>query len=380
MQRWLYQVLALIVALSLFSERAAAHAASTSYLELQLNQAELAGQWDIALRDLDEAIGLDGDGDGLLTWGEVRRASDAIEAYALSRLQIDADGVACPLHLHELRVADHLDGRYAALMLTGDCAATPAALHLRYGLLFDIDPSHRGLLKLSAKGQIVSNVMSPAQSRLDWQPGVSDIGRTFRTYLHEGIWHVWTGWDHLLFLAALFLPAATRRRRSGGWQIAESLRAPLIDAARIVTAFTLAHAATLSIAALGWVQFPTRWVESAVAATVVFAALNNLLPMVGRGLPWLAVGFGLIHGSAIAGALLELGLPTTGRVWALLAFNVGVELAQLSLVLLVVPMGYWLRHQRLYRYAVLIPGSVLVLLIGLLWLVERAFSLTWTLI
>jgi len=377
MQRRLYPVLALIVALLLFSERAAAHAASTSYLELQLDQAELTGQWDIALRDLDEAIGLDADGDGLLTWGEVRRASDAIEAYALSRLQIDADGVACPLDLHELRVADHLDGRYAALMLTGDCAATPAALQLRYGLLFDIDPSHRGLLKLSAKGRVVSDVMSPSQPRLVWQPGVSDIGRTFRTYLHEGIWHVWTGWDHLLFLAALFLPAATRRRRGGGWQIADSLRAPLVDAARIVTAFTLAHAATLSIAALGWVQFPTRWVESAVAATVVFAALNNLLPMVGRGLPWLAVGFGLIHGSAIAGALLELGLPTTGRVWALLAFNIGVELAQLSLVMLVVPVGYLLRNQRAYRYAVLIPGSVLVLLIGLLWFVERAFSWTW---
>lgn len=236
--------------------------------------------------------------------------------------------------------------------------------------MFDLDRLHRGLLKLDYGQQISSDVFSPTHPDIVIEAGGASTERVFRTYLHEGIWHVWSGWDHLLFLAALFLPAATRRTRDG-WQVASGLRQPLLESARIVTAFTIAHAATLSIAALGWVHFPTRWVESAVAATVVFAALNNLVPMVNRGLPWLAIFFGLIHGSAIAGALMELGLPTTGRVWALLAFNIGVEIAQLSLVCVVVPLGYALRHRRAYRYGLLLPGSVLVMAIGLLWLAER---------
>ena len=365
--------LLVLLAALLASPRADAHAASTSYLDLKIQQATISGEWDIALRDLEEAIGLDADGDGALNWGEVRAAAPRIEAYALANLQISDGAAPCTLAVGELRIAEHLDGRYAALMLRGDCASAPRTLHLHYGLLFDLDRLHRGLLKLDYGQQVSSDVFSPTRPDIVVEAGGASAARVFRTYLHEGIWHVWTGWDHLLFLAALFLPAATRRTRDG-WQVADTLRAPLLESARIVTAFTIAHAATLSIAALGWVHFPTRWVESAVAATVVFAALNNLLPMVNRGLPWLAIFFGLIHGSAIAGALMELGLPTTGRVWALLAFNIGVEIAQLSLVCAVVPLGYALRRQRFYRYGLLLPGSVLVMAIGLLWLVERAFD------
>jgi hypothetical protein len=366
-------LLMLLVTALLLPARANAHAASTSYLDLKIEQAAISGEWDIALRDLEEAIGLDADGDGALTWGEVRGAAPRIEAYALANLQIGDGKAPCQIEVKQLRVADHLDGRYAALMLQGQCSSAPRELHLHYSLLFDLDRLHRGLLKLDYGQQISSDVFAPTRGDIVIEAGGGSIARVFRTYLHEGIWHVWTGWDHLLFLAALFLPAATRRTRAG-WQVADALRQPLLESARIVTAFTIAHAATLSIAALGWVHFPTRWVESAVAATVVFAALNNLLPMVNRGLPWLAIFFGLIHGSAIAGALMELGLPTTGRVWALLAFNIGVEIAQLSLVCVVVPLGYALRRSRAYRYGLLLPGSVLVMAIGLLWLVERVFD------
>ena len=109
-----------------------------------------------------------------------------------------------------------------------------------------------------------------------------------------------------------------------------------------------------------------------MAASVLFAGLNNLIPMVHRRLAWLAAGFGLIHGAAMAGALIELGLPAHARVWALLAFNLGVELAQLVVLLAVVPISFAFRHNPVYRRLVLLPGSALIAVIGLWWLVQRA--------
>jgi hypothetical protein len=178
----------------------------------------------------------------------------------------------------------------------------------------------------------------------------------------------------MLFLAGLFLPAVVRRR-GREWLPAQSLKIALTDTAIMVTAFTLAHALTLSLAATGLFSPPTRWIESGVAASVLFAGLNNLVPMVYRGLFWLAAGFGLIHGAAIAGALIELGLPPGDRVWALLAFNLGVEAAQLSVLLVVIPPSFVCRRSVWYRWLVLIPGSLFITVVGLLWLIQRAFGI-----
>lgn len=352
---------------------AEAHKASDSFLRLSVDGSTVSGRWDIALRDLDFAIGLDRDADGAITWGEVRKAETAIDAYALSRLKLSSDNRPCTLEATPgLQIAEHSDGRYAVLSLKAACPGTPAKLGVAYSLLFDIDAQHRGLLNLSLAGQTQTAVFGPDRGSQSFESGrPADV---FRTYLIEGLWHVWTGADHMLFLAGLFLPAVLRRR-AGGWQPAERLNTALRDTAALVTAFTLAHATTLALAASGAFNPPSRVVESLVAASVLFAGLNNLLPMVHRRL-WLLAGFfGLIHGAAIAGALLELGLPATGRVWALLAFNLGVEFAQLGLIAVVVPLCFAGRNSALFRNAVLVPGSILVAIAGLAWLLQRALGL-----
>lgn len=352
-----------------------AHASSSSYLQLRLDDGQLSGRLDIALRDLDMALGLDGDGDGALRWGEVRGATPRISTYALSRLQLRAGTGACTLQAGELRIAEHADGSYAALALQGRCPASAEPLTLDYRLLFDLDRQHRGLLALQAGAQTYSAVFGPQSGPLSFGgPATAALWPLLRSYFNEGLWHVWTGLDHVLFLAALFLPAVLWRTRSG-WSVTPTLRSALLQTCGVVTAFTLAHAATLSLAALGWVHWPTRWVESAVAATVLFAGLNNLWPMLRRRLAGVAALFGLIHGSAMAGALLELGLPIGGRLPALAAFNLGVEAAQLLLIAGVVPLSYALRHSTRYRRYVLLPGSALIALIGFAWLVQRAFAL-----
>ena len=349
-----------------------AHKASTSYLQLRVNGTEVSGRWDIALRDLDYALALDSDGDTLLTWGEVRRQQSRIADYALRRLALRSDRDDCRLVVESLRIADHSDGRYASLALAGHCPHEPVSLSLNYDLLFDIDALHRGLLNLDFRGSH-GGLFAPKERVLRYHAAGASSVTVFNQYFRAGVWHVWTGWDHMLFLAGLFLPAVVRRR-AGDWLPATSLKVAMTDTAIMATAFTLAHAVTLSLAATGFFSPPTRWIESGVAASVLFAGLNNLAPMVYRGLFWLAAGFGLIHGAAIAGALIELGLPPGGRVWALLAFNLGVEAAQLAVLLAVIPPSFICRRSPWYRRLVLIPGALLITVVGLLWLVQRVFN------
>ena len=366
--------LLLFIALLLGSIGSAqAHKASDSFLRVTVEAERIDIRWDIALRDLDFAIGLDDNADGAITWGEVRGKEAAIGAYALSRLKISGDEAACELSATPgLKIAEHSDGRYAVLTLAGRCGSAPSKLAIDYALLFDIDAQHRGLLNLAFGGSTQTAVFAPDRRQQGFESG--SPARVFRTYFREGLWHVWKGADHMLFLAGLFLPAVLRRKK-GGWEPAASLGKALRDTAALVTAFTLAHALTLALAASGAFSPPSRVVESLVAASVLFAGLNNLLPMVQRRL-WLLAGFfGLIHGAAIAGALLELGLPVQGRVTALLAFNVGVELAQLALVAVVVPLCFAGRNSAGFRNAVLVPGSLIVALAGLAWLLQRALGL-----
>jgi hypothetical protein len=196
----------------------------------------------------------------------------------------------------------------------------------------------------------------------------------FATYVHEGVWHIWLGFDHILFLVSLLLPAVLARR-NGAWRPAVSFRAAFVDVAKIVTAFTIAHSITLSLAALGVVSLPSRWVESAIALSVVLAALNNLFPVVANGRWIAAFGFGLIHGFGFAGALSDLGLPSGSLALSLAGFNIGVELGQLAIVAVFLPLAFALRATFAYRRVFLAGGSAVIATIAGVWLVERAFDL-----
>jgi HupE / UreJ protein len=131
----------------------------------------------------------------------------------------------------------------------------------------------------------------------------------------------------------------------------------------------------LSLASLGVVSLPSRWVESAIALSVVLAALNNLRPVF-QGRRWtVAFGFGLIHGFGFASVLTELGLPQDTLLLALVGFNLGVEAGQLAIVAAFLPLAYWLRTGWLYQRLVMRGGSMLIVLIAGIWLVERVFDL-----
>ena len=356
-----------------------AHKPSDSYLTVRATEGSstLAIRWDIALRDLDYVLQLDRDGNGELTWGEVRPREADILKLAVSRLAFTAAGTACPLvSAGRMMLDKHSDGTYAVLNLQAQCTSLDAPLSARYSMLFDVDPSHRGLVQWVAPGIDTAQALvfgtESAEQVLALQPG--GIWKTLSQYLKDGILHIWAGYDHILFLLALLLPAVLIRRE-GTWQPAPRLGGSFKEVVKVVTAFTLAHSITLSLASLHIISLPSRLVESLIAASVIFAALNNLRGTV-EGRRWvMAFVFGLVHGFGFASVLADLGLPQGALVLALVGFNAGVEVGQLTIVAVFLPLAFWLRGTRFYRVGVLIGGSLLVALLASWWLAQRMFNL-----
>lgn len=366
----------LLAAALLWAPAAFAHKASDSYLNLAVDGQRIEGRWDIALRDLELAVGLDADGDGALTWDEVRARHAAIEAYALSRLKLSSGGAACPLEVTQQLVDSHTDGAYTVMMLRGACPAPVDTLAVGYTLLAELDPQHRGLLALrhAGSGAASSAILGPDNPRQALRLAAPDRWTQFAEYVKQGVWHIWIGFDHILFLLSLLLPAVLLYR-DRQWVGREGLRSAAMDVVRVVTAFTLAHSLTLTLAALGVLALPSRLVESAIAASVIVAALNNMRPLYQRGRVLFAFGFGLLHGFGFASVLADLGLPQGALLLSLVGFNLGVELGQLAIVAVFLPLAWWLRKGLFYRRVIMLGGSAAIALVAAVWLLERALDL-----
>jgi hypothetical protein len=371
------RLLLLLLALAAGTAPALAHAPSDAYLVLRAapgsERVEL--RLDVALRDLEPELGLDADADGRVTWGELRAARAALESYAFAHLALASAGEPCPLRPAGLQAARHGGGGYAVLLAEASCRRPPTALELDYRLFAALDPQHRGLVRVEHASGTDSAVLGGARPRERFALAAPGAPRAGLVFAAEGVRHIGLGADHLLFLLSLLLPVVLRRsgRR---WEPEPSLRAAGARALGVVTAFTLAHSLTLSLAALGVLRLPSRSVEAAIAASVVLAAANNVFPRVGAR-RWLAAfAFGLVHGLGFASVLADLGLPCTALVAALLGFNLGVELGQLAFVAALLPLAWRLRRWPGYPRIILAGGSAAIALVASLWLVERSLGLT----
>jgi hydrogenase/urease accessory protein HupE len=407
--------------LCLIAPQAWAHKSSDAYLTIQRDAEPAPASTayrlhaEVALRDLDRELTLDANDDAALTWAEVRGRWPDITALVRQGVELSAAGQVCQsTRTSAPQLADRSDGTYAVLEVRWLCegsAAAPAkgasSPSLRYSLFQRSDAGHRGLLlsgldrtprvlvpggdgvilgafAASDAGQaepeksrsaVASSVLDPIATSSSSALSTTHRPSGFWSFVFEGMHHIAVGLDHILFLLTLVV-VAVFTRQGKRWLPQITGRAAVVETLRIVTAFTVAHSITLGLAAAGWLTPPSRLVESVIALSVLLAATDNLrqLFVMPR---WAMAGlFGLFHGFGFATPLQDLGLQGTQLLVPLFAFNLGVELGQLAIVALVLPLAInWRRSPRYQRHGV--PGfSLAVALLAGVWLLERSLNLT----
>ena len=256
------------------------------------------------------------------------------------------DGAPCTVGDATLQ---HVEGDGIEIAAPLECP--PGQVTYTAGFLPTMEAGHRHYVEA---GGAPLAVLSASDDVIVWT-GASDRTEVASRFFGLGVEHIWTGYDHLLFLFGLLIAAP-------------SLRAMLL----IVTGFTVAHSITLSAAALGLFTLPPTIVEPAIAASIAYVGIENFWkPAPGRRV---AITFllGLIHGFGFAGMLAELGLPNDALALALVTFNGGVEVGQAVVVSVVLPLLLWLRrYPQWSKVSALL--SVGVTLAGVYWFVERVF-------
>lgn len=374
----LARILLISFFLSLFAAASRSHQTSDSYLALTLTNSRILGRWAIALRDLNHVLEIDKDKDGEVSDEELKQCRSAIETYSFRRLKIESENQILTPKPTGFDLQETDDAIYGVLLfeLIG---SLDADLMLTYTIFNDTDPLHRGFFRFDLPDRTATTIFSPREPTqrffLSITLAANSQEPSIATFIREGVWHIWIGFDHILFLVALLLPSVLRRDAES-WVAHEQLRPALFNVVKVVTAFTIAHSITLTAATLGWMTLPARLIESAIAVSVVLAALNNIRPVLKDRLWPVAFIFGLIHGFGFASVLEELHLTSTSLAWTLFGFNLGVELGQLAIVLVFIPIAFALRRKKFYECIILHYGSFLIAALAFVWFLERASDRT----
>ncbi|MGX9462711.1 HupE/UreJ family protein [Shewanella sp. A14] len=359
----------LIVLLFLFSHVCSAHQMSTSYLSVNLDaQGEINGTWQVRFLDVNHAVFMDDNQNGEISWDELQGHQVAVADYLRSSLSIHRQQ-DCPLNFKAAQQIDqHFNEGYLVASFQGQCIGS-GVLSISDRAFFDIDSDHKVIVSFIAPEYQYTRLINKDNPMILINLGESQAIDTFTEYVYQGMIHIWKGTDHILFLLALLLTCVLVREQKK-WQAIDNPKRIFTDTAWIITAFTLAHSVTLTATAMGILNFSSHLVELGIALSVLFAALNNVWPIVFR-LGWVTFAFGLLHGMGFAGVLGELGLPENQKLLAILAFNVGVEVGQLAILAVVLPLLIFLRHTLWYRNWGMQLGSVAIGLMAIQWSVER---------
>jgi hydrogenase/urease accessory protein HupE len=226
--------------------------------------------------------------------------------------------------------------------------------------MFPYDALHQTFVNVYEQGELRSQaILDGRRTGMEYFAGTRQGAiAVIRRFVPSGMHHILIGPDHVLFLIGLLLLGGTVRRL-----------------VLIVTGFTIAHSITLSLAALNIVSPPANLIEPAIALSIVYVGVDNLMVRGGRDVrAWIAFGFGFVHGFGFANVLREMDLPARALGWSLFSFNVGVEIGQLAVVALVATMLEAIRRRNeLAGRRVAFTGSLVVIAAGAFWFVQRVF-------
>ncbi len=351
-------------------QSAFAHAASTSFLVVQLpaDGSPVDVRWDMSLRDIAWTVFIDADYDGNVTWQEVQNARPAIASAVLGQISLQRGGASCALSVKDFALAVRTEQNFLSVAMRADCSQR-GPVTVGGPLFMSGDASQRVLLSAVRGEQQFTGVMSAADP-LWTEPAQVSAWSSFVRFIGEGVWHVLIGYDHIAFVLLLLLPSVMRPV-DGKWQGADGLRQVSRDLVTIITAFTIAHSITLALAVTGTVKLPTQPIEVAIAASIAVAGGLNLMPKLSRLRLPLAFGFGFVHGFGFANALSEIDAAGSSLLPLLAGFNIGVEIAQLGIVAVVLPLIYAMRTARWYANGVLPLGSCALGMAGVVWMLQR---------
>ncbi|MBR9910798.1 MAG: HupE/UreJ family protein [Gammaproteobacteria bacterium] len=350
------------------------HSASTAYVTAAADGRAASLRLDLSVTDSASLVPMDINRDRQITWGELLDAQPALAAVLASNLQLSRGGKGCTYMSESLAMTEHNGEPYVRFNLAYACAAR-GALSLDYRLLFARDASHRALAQIRADGDTTAALLSPTHNHLNNHLNTAGNsaanGRsTLVNFWREGVAHILAGYDHLLFLLTLLLPCVLLRTKGGRWQPSPGIAPAVRQIVAVVTAFTLGHSITLALVILGYIPQPGPWIETAIALSIVLAALNNLTPLLPQPGWLLAAALGLLHGFGFAGALRDIGLEGGQLLLPLLGFNLGVESGQLLVVAIVLPLLLGLRRYPFYRTGVVAGGSCCAAVLGAIWMLQ----------
>ncbi|WP_120077920.1 HupE/UreJ family protein [Aurantiacibacter odishensis] len=349
----------MFVAVLTISGPAQAHPAPFSYADVELHEQHIEGTLSVHTIDLAHELGIE-EPQTLLDERVLASQYSDIKGMLRDRLVfMNADGEVIPLQFQDISAAAADD----ALLLRFRSDMTPTPSLIVDAHLFPYDPAHQTFVNIYEKGELRQQFLFGADSppQTHYAGTAAGVAAVFATFVPSGAHHVLIGPDHVLFLIGLILLGGSLRRL-----------------AVIVTAFTVGHSVTLALAATGTFAPPAWLIEPLIALSIVIVGADNLLRKEGqRDLrPIFALLFGLIHGFGFAFVLREFGLPTGNLAWSLLAFNIGVEIGQLAIVVPFALALAWLRKRMpQVTKRIVIGGSLAVVLAGAYWFVDRVLNL-----
>jgi hydrogenase/urease accessory protein HupE len=333
------------------------HPAPFSYLDVHIGGNGLSGR--LVIHDLDVAHELNVDDPARLADAAyLEQLSPAITVLLAPRLRLAIDGRTIPWSVTGVTAVNGQD----AVELLWRAPATGATGKLTIAAhLFPYDVNHQTFVNVYESGTLArQEVLGGDRKSVDFYTGTRQgLLAVFSTFTASGIHHIAIGPDHILFIIGLLL-----------------LGGSLPKLLAIVTAFTVGHSITLALATLQIVDPPARIIEPAIALSIVYVGADNLLTGTkGRDVrAWVALLFGLVHGFGFASVLRDAGLPNRALGMSLFSFNLGVEIGQAIIVLIVASALAVIRRRNatLARHIVTV-GSVGVMMAGAFWFVERVF-------
>ncbi len=382
-----------------FTVNVQAHQPDHSFIYIRVYEnTGIEGRFELNVNDINKHLGLNLPKNPNLE--EVKPYEQELRAYILEHASFSSvDGA------YEIHFTGELSKLYVGFgtfinfhFELEETSTLPDQLRVHYSVFLEENPNQINMLgvEYNWKAGLINNESIIA---LEFTEGEetqtldltdTSLWKGFVMMVKQGIWHIWIGLDHILFLLALILPSVVRRRKFPdgspkklsaiilGWEPVLKFRPAFIYIIKVITFFTIAHTITLSLAALEIINLPSRLVESVIALSIGLAAFHNIIPIF-KGRDWIiAFGFGLFHGFGFASVLGDLGFRGEFLTLSLLGFNLGVEIGQVVIIGLIFPFLYLVRKKSFYPLSLAVLSTLLIV-ISLYWLIERSFDVDYPL-